>query len=163
MEGERLNFKHSGGIPTLAMAKNGCLPKVNSDLAEWIANAGRLGRDHPSLRTGSKARLYPRHATRNLPIIASAEHTDDAGVLGKDWPVLIFGNLKPYYQGALFDVNAKTREWLVPNALYNCKDCMGDQTKPLWSQPRSGRDIIDNGLFVGLNANQVQALELIPV
>jgi hypothetical protein len=44
------------------------------------------------------------------------------------------------------------------------RDLVGfDPGRYLWSRPLLGQDLLDNGLGIGLQPNQIQALELVQV
>lgn len=159
-EGQQLRFKARGGIPTVWQLRTGELPAANATLATWVARAGRLRTRHPALAGTARERLHARSGDGAHRIIACTRTgPDDDGP-----PLVVVDNLgRTGWATATYDVGASLGAWLAqaPGDFYQVRDLVGpDPDRPLWSRPISGHELVGNGLGIGLQPYQVQALEL---
>jgi len=159
-EGQKLRFKARGGIPTLWQLRQGILPAANTTLAYWIGRGARLKSTHPALRGDARERLWWRECARPDRLLAFARSSTNPA----DAPLLCFNNLdRSDWITGTADLGSQVRAWLErePDAYYQIRDLLGfDPQRPLWSRAQHGRDIINEGLSVGLQAYQIQVLEL---
>ena len=170
-EAQQLTFKAKGGIPTLWQLRLTQLPQANRELASWVSRCGVLRTTHPALAGTHRERLRVRDSGHlkdsghvmgsgpRPPILACARSAPGAGV-----PLMIFNNLdRDEWVTARYDVGAGLGSWLseAPGDFYQVRDLMGlDPQRSLWSRAIEGRTILDEGLNVGLQPYQIQALEL---
>jgi hypothetical protein len=159
-EGQQLRFKARGGIPTLWQRRQGTLPIELSNLAAWIGQGAKLRNTHPSLSGDQVERLDQLSASGPHPIFACSRWGPDPAMA----PVLVVSNLDRASWGqGTFGVGAHARDWLerFPDDYYQIRDLLGfDVDRYLWSRPLSGRALLEQGVGVGLQASQVQALYL---
>jgi glycosidase len=162
-EGQQLRFKTRGGVPTIWQLRQGLLPEANSNLAYWISRGAELKSTHPALRGATRERLTQSAGNGPHPIFAWSHPGDDA----TNPPLMMFSNLdRQSWATGTFDVGSYGRGWLTRGAssYYQIRDLVGfDPGRYLWSRPRLGQDLLDNGLGVGLQPKQIQALELVVV
>lgn len=158
-EGQKLRFKARGGVPTLWQLRLGTLPAANLDLAYWIARAGLL-RGMAQMRGADRERLWPWPGTAGGRILAFSRGSGAAG----DVPLLVFNNLDGEgWVTGWFELGTACRTWLeqAPQAYYQVRDLLGlDPDRPLWSRAIQGTELLDGGLHIGLQAFQIQVLEL---
>jgi hypothetical protein len=156
-EGQQLQFKSKGGVPTLWQQRQGILPVELTNLANWISRGAQL-RTHPAFQGRRRERLFQAAASGPHPIFAWSR----AGQLPADPPILLFSNLdRVNWATGTFDVGGAARSWLWerPDDFYQIRDLIGfDPDRYLWSRPAQGKDLIDGGLTIGLQPNQIQAL-----
>jgi glycosidase len=159
-EGEQLRFKAKGGVPTLWQRRQSLLPIELQNLAAWIGRGGTLRNVHASLRGDNRERLMQFSANGPHSIFACGRWGADP----LEAPILVFSNLdRAAWATAMFDVGMRTRDWLsrFPDDWYQVRDLIGfDPDRYLWSRPVSGRVLLQQGIGVGLQASQVQALYL---
>ena len=137
-EGEKLRFKSKGGIATAWQLRQGTLPAANVNLASWVGVAGRLRTTHPALRGRGRERLRAREGDDRL-LLAAARVPDDTAVV----PLLVFNNLNRHdWTTARYDVGARVRERLDPEAFYQVRDRVGFRSGSpvVATRARRGRD-----------------------
>lgn len=159
-EGQQLRFKSKGGVPTAWQHRQNLLPDANRNLAAWMSRAGQVRQAHPALHGTDRERLSQRGDNGAHPILAWSRPGVDTAVP----PLLLFNNLdrQSWFTGA-FDIGTHLQSWVSaqPGSFYQIRDLIGfDPGRYLWSRPLPGRQLLDEGLEVGLQPNQVQALEL---
>jgi glycosidase len=163
-EGHKMHFLAYGGIPTLQQASEHNLSQPNQQLASITARSGKLKINHPALMSGLSERLHLKNHGR-LPIAAFARHAYEHDAS----PVLVFSNLSnKHSNGGFYELDYRTQAFireimaLAPNAQFQVRDLMSDNPlESLWSQPKTGAELIEQGLCALLRPYQVQALELI--
>jgi glycosidase len=178
-ESQQLRFKARGGIPTLWQLRTGELPAANTTLADWVARAARLRRDHPALAGVDRERLHVRDTggtggTGGTGSTGGGDGTDPVRKLltcvrsvpdGTTVPLVVVNNLgrTGTMTTATYDVGARLGAWLAqtPDRFFQVRDRAGlDPQRPLWSRPVSGHTLLLEGLGIGLQPYQIQVLEL---
>lgn len=158
-EAQQLRFKAKGGIPTLWQLRLRQLPPANLELAGWISRCGLLRTTHPALATTRRDRLRLRAGGPEPRVVACARSAP-----GVDVPLMVFNNLDhTEWVTARYDVGDRVRSWLsqAPADFYQIRDLMGlDPQRSLWSRAIAGQTLLDEGLNIGLQPYQIQALEL---
>ena len=159
-EGQKLRFKARGGVPTLWQLRQNTLPDANRQLAYWIGRGGALRNAHPALRGTQRERLHWRETSETRE--SSAPRRVLACVRGGS--LLCFTNLdRQNWVTGRVELTGAVREWLErePDAHIQVRDLLGlDPGRLLWRQPEPARDLLRDGLSVGLQPYQIQALEL---
>jgi glycosidase len=159
-ERQQLRFKSRGGIPTVWQRRQGLLPVESATLAYWVGRGAQLRRDLPALHGSTRERLYPA-AAETAPRIMGWSRPAPRPT---DPPLLIFSNLeRDPWTASVFDVGTAARAWLSAQAgaYFQVRDLMGfDPERYLWTRPIPGAELIANGLGVGLQPTQIQALLL---
>jgi len=162
-EGQQLRFKTRGGVPTIWQLRQGLLPVANTNLAYWIGRGADLRATHQALREAGRERLT--QLAGNGPHLIFAWSHPSSGPPNP--PLMLFSNLdRQSWSTGTFDLGGNVRSWLAPqpNRFYQIRDLVGfDPGRYLWSRPLLGQDLLDNGLGIGLQPNQIQALELVQV
>ncbi len=152
-EQAKLAFKQYKGVASLR-APNGHA----MDVAKVKGRAGRAKNKLAALQDDNRYWLSPTKGGQDKKLLAMARYADDKS----ENPVLVFGN---FDNGATrhnrFELDPKTRERIDPNAYYNVYDAMSDKpNKAVWTKPKKGSDLIEQGVYARLGAYQVQVLEL---
>ena len=80
-------------------------------------------------------------------------------------PVVVFANFNNEdTRENAFNLDPHTSARLDPDKHYQVRDLLSDDPKePLWRDARSGREILESGLYSKLDPYQVQALEIYEV
>jgi hypothetical protein len=134
-------------------------PDEAHQIAEQMRRSG-LAKDHPALQDDNRAFLDPRVGGQDPDLLALSRFPD-SGKPGN--PVLVFANFnneRPRENA--FGLDPETCRRLDPDKRYQVRDLMADDPKAaLWSKPMTGRELLEKGIFVRLDAYQLQALELI--
>ncbi len=158
-EGQKLRFKARGGVPTLWQLRQGTLPADNTRLAYWIGRGATLRSTHPALRGTLRERLWWRDGTAPGRILAFARSSGDPA----DVPLLCFNNLeRQNWVTGTAQLGDHARAWLErdPDAHIQIRDLLGlDPHRLLWRTPEPARNLLRDGLHVGLQPYQIQALE----
>jgi len=162
-EGQQLRFKTRGGVPTIWQLRQGLLPVANTNLAYWIGRGADLRATHQALREAGRERLTQLAGNGPHPIFAWSHPSSGP----PNPPLMLFSNLdRQSWSTGTFDLGGNVRSWLAPqpSRFYQIRDLVGfDPGRYLWSRPLLGQDLLDNGLGIGLQPNQIQALELVQV
>jgi len=159
-EGQKLRFKARGGVPTLWQLRQGTLPTANLQLAYWVGRGGTLRTTHPALRGTVRERLSWRNSTAPGRLLAFARAGQDPAAV----PLLCFSNLdRQSWATGTADLGDHARAWLdrEPGAYVQIRDLLGlDPQRMLWRRPEPAANVLRDGLSVGLQPYQIQALEL---
>lgn len=159
-ESQQLRFKAKGGVPTLWQLRLGQLPPDNVNLAYWVARGGRLKSEHPALHGTRRERLTMREGDPSRRLLAVGRSSEQSDAV----PLMLFSNLdRQEWITATFDLGASVRAWLesAPDSFYQIRDLLAlDPDRPLWRRPLLGRELLQEGLHIGLQPYQIQVLEL---
>jgi glycosidase len=156
-EGNKLDFKHQGGVPpTLLQARHNQLPSADVQLQGAMRRAGDAKNSDPSLHTTLRTPLSA--AGDNPNILAMSRHADDRNVIG----TLVFANLaNADVRSNVFWLDDETKSRLDPTGNYQARDLMSlSPGSAVWAQPITGHDLMNNGVYVKLDPYQIQALKL---
>ena len=128
-------------------------------LAEQLRRAGAAKSSLEALRDDNRVFLDPKVGEADRDLLALARNAD-AGKAGN--PVIVLANFNDgLTRENAFTLDEATRARLDPNQRYQVRDLMADDpAAPLWSQPLTGKELLERGLFAKLSPYQVQALEL---
>ncbi|MBK8011120.1 MAG: hypothetical protein IPK13_07195 [Deltaproteobacteria bacterium] len=159
VEGARLDFRAWAKVPTLMQLRSRSIADANAQAHETIAQAGRIKLAIPALQTDDRSWLQRTDGYTDETLLAFARHPESS-----DAPdVLVFANLEDdKSRHAQFSLDARTRARIDPSKNYNVRDIMrrGHENEHLWRTPKSGRELLESGIFARLGAYQVQALVL---
>lgn len=157
-EQQQLAFKSKGGIPTVWQLRQRLLPSPNENLAHWISRAAELRAVALGDAGSARQRLVQRSSAGPHPIMAWSRSQD----ADTPPPMLFFSSLSDAdWATGIFDAGQHLRALLDPRAYYQVRDRVGfDPDRYLWSRPLLGRQILEEGLSIGLQPHQIQGLEL---
>ncbi len=128
-------------------------------LAETFARAGRARLGTPVLQDDVTEFLAPATGGEDPDLFAAARLPH---VSGADAPVVLFANFNnTWTRENQFLPDFELAGQLDPEARYQVRDLLAqDPTASLWEQPKTGRELIDGGIYARLEPYQVQALQL---
>jgi glycosidase len=131
-------------------------------IVEQLGRAARAKAGLPALADDNRSFLDPMQGGYDADLLALAR-VPDADKEGN--PVVVAAHMGA---GAsrenAFRLDATVTSRLQARQRYQIRDVLaGDPDAPLWSEPKTGRQLRDEGLFVRLEPYQVQALEIYPV
>lgn len=162
MEQQQLPFKQHKDVPSLVSQQ---APEVNKITVEMIRRANVAKQTLAAFRNPDTTLLRP--AASEAPqkdLLACVRNPLDASQPS----VFVFSNTTMETQkGGRFALDGVLRERVEaavkqnPNARFQVFNAMADDAnKPVWAAPRSGQDLLNNGIGAILQGNEVQALVL---
>jgi hypothetical protein len=151
-EWQQLAFKQYAGVPALRSSD-----AAADTMATIKRRAGLAKLRSPALKDSNRRWLKPNDGSTDTSLFAITRFADD-----KQAPlVFIAGNFADHQRSNLFRLDDDARARIDPTKRYQVTDAMNDDPRAtLWPSPKTGREILEQGLYVSLAADQVQALTL---
>lgn len=179
----RSQFRSWAKVPVLVQLKDQTLADANIQAHQTIARTGRARRDEPALKSDRRAWLERMDGATDETLLAFARHADigaetnadadaDANVNVNvntrstaekgDPTVLVFANMEnDAERTATFRLDDETRNRIDPDRQYNVRNLLSARAnESLWAAPRSGRSLLEEGIYAKLEPYEVQALVL---
>ncbi|MBK8011538.1 MAG: hypothetical protein IPK13_09315 [Deltaproteobacteria bacterium] len=160
----RSQFRSWAKVPVLVQLQDRTLADANIHAHQTIARAGRARRDQPALKSDQRAWLQRMDGATDETLLAFARHADlDAtDPAAEHSTVLVFANMEGESEReSVFRLDGETQERIDPNKQYNVRNILSPRAdKQLWAAARSGRSIIEEGVYAKLDPYEVQALVL---
>lgn len=153
-ERQKLQFKQFRGIPALLS-----IDGVKKEIENTYSRVGRARRKLPALQDDNRAWLRTKAGGPDNDIVALSRWPDR----GKPGEVtFVFGNLNNCQtRENAFWLDDETRGRIDPNKRYQIRDLMADDSfSGVWDPPRTGRELLDQGIFCKLRPYQIQVLKL---
>ncbi|MBN2358993.1 MAG: hypothetical protein JXR83_06040 [Deltaproteobacteria bacterium] len=153
-ERQKLQFKQYRGIPALRS-----IDGVKKEIETTYARVGRARRKLAALQDDNRAWLRPKVGGPDGDIVALSRWPDR----GKSGEVtFVFGNLdNDQTRENAFWLDDETRGRIDPGKRYQIRDLMADDSfSGIWDPPKSGRELLDQGIFCRLRPYQIQVLKL---
>lgn len=162
MESQQLPFKQHRGVASL---EKQLAPDVNRVTVEYIRKANQAKKTLAAFRNPDTAVLTPvGGGAQQKDLLACVRHSMNAA----EPSVLVFSNstmesrlsgryaLDGTLRGRIEDILK-----VDPGARFQVFNAMGDNpTAGVWAQPRSGQELLQDGITAILGPNEVQALVL---
>lgn len=156
-ERQQLPFKQYRSLPSLRT-----MDTVKKQILKTFRRAGKARRGLAALGDDNRAWLQPRDGQQDINLVAVSRFpdADKEGAV-----VLLFANLADQHQREnSFVLDAETRRRIDPDRRYQVRDLMADDAfRQIWDPPRTGRELMDEGIFCSLRPYQIQCLILEPV
>lgn len=155
-ERQQLQFKQYKDLPSL---RN--IDGVQKEIAKAFKRSGNARRRLAALHDDNRSWLRPKGGEDNN-IVALSRYPDP----GKEGDlVFVMANMADDdRQENVFMLDEQTKQRLDPTTKYQIRDLMADDSfRPIWHPPKTGRELMESGLFCQLMPYQIQCLKLEPV
>jgi hypothetical protein len=149
----KLPFKQYRGVHALRNVTS-----QGAEMAKIVGRMGNVRKDLPALQDDNRYFLPTRTGVPDSDLLAMSRWPDDK----KGNIAFVFANLNNgAYRENAFNLDPETRSRVDPNKKYQVRNLMGDNPGAgLWNPPLTGQELLDRGLFCGLQPYEIQVLRL---
>jgi hypothetical protein len=129
-----------------------------------VGRAGRAKRNLDALHHRDRHWLRDDQGGWHSDILAAARFDGAPGRASSGLAVVVANFRGDHGASGRFRLTPEAASKLEPEGRFMAYDHMAkDKYRPLWSEPKTGQELADGGVYVELGPYQVQALDLAPM